>query len=249
MLPNSILPDEELTNLCINHWKVLQKKQGFRFSIDAVLLAHFIQPKAGQQLLDMGTGSGVIPLLIAARHQQVIIDGIEVQPAIAEMAQRSVLYNGQQERITIRQQDLTQLPKDYARKYDWVVSNPPFFPIGSGKFSPNSQMAMARHEVGCTLDDVVKSASYCVKDRGHFAMIHRAERLPEILSTCQKYNLAPYRLRMVQPTAAQPANLLLLECIYQGRNRLIVLPPLVVYHQNHTYTEEILDYYKNNPSA
>ena len=186
MLPNSILPDEELTDLCINHWKVLQKKQGFRFSIDAVLLVHFIQPKAGQQLLDMGTGSGVIPLLIAARHQQVTIDGIEIQPAIAEMAQRSVLYNGQQERITIRQQDLTQLPKDYARKYDWVVSNPPFFPIGSGKFSPNSQMAMARHEVGCTLDDVVKSASYCVNDRGHFAMIHRAERLPEILSTCQK---------------------------------------------------------------
>lgn len=244
MSPNNLLADEELTDLCINQWKVLQKKQGFRFSIDSILLAHFITPGKTQHILDMGTGSGVIPLLIASRHPQVTIDGIELQPDIAEMAQRSVLYNNQQDRITIRQQDLTQLPKDYARKYDWVVSNPPFFPIGSGKFSPNSQMALARHEVGCTLDDVVKSASYCVSDRGHFAMIHRAERLPEILSTCQKYKLAPYRLRMVQPTAAQPANLLLLECIYQGRNRLTVLPPLVIYEPDHSYTAEVLTYYE-----
>ena len=112
MLPDSILPDEELTDLCISQqWKVLQKTQGFRFSIDAVLLAHFIQPAARHRVLDLGTGSGVIPHLIAARNPTVQIDAMELQPEIADMARRSVAYNHRTEQIQIIQQDITDMPK------------------------------------------------------------------------------------------------------------------------------------------
>ncbi|MBQ3205833.1 MAG: methyltransferase, partial [Peptococcaceae bacterium] len=158
----SVLPDEAFTDLCIQHdiygyatsetnphiWKVLQKTQGFRFSIDAVLLAHFITPNPDkpQRLLDLGTGSGVMPLLLAARYDKLQIDGIELQAEIADMAKRSVSYNGMEDHIRIYQQDITQLPKSFEQQYDFVISNPPFFQVGTGKQNPNPQIALARHE-------------------------------------------------------------------------------------------------------
>lgn len=251
MSPNDVLPDEELTDLCINHWKVLQKKQGFRFSIDAVLLAHFVQPKAGQRLLDLGTGSAVIPVLLAARHPRLLIDGVELQPAIAAMAQRSVQYNQLQRQIRIIQRDLTQLPKQYEQQYDWVISNPPFFPVGTGKQNPNRQIALSRHEIACTLEQLIQSGARCLRSRGHFALVHRAERLTEILACCARHRLSPYRLRMVHPTLEQPANLILLEAIKDGRNQLQVLQPLPVYRgvakitsDKSTYSDEVLSYYQ-----
>ena len=155
MLPTNLLPDEDVADLGIRQLKVLQKKQGFRFSIDAVLLAHFIQPDTAQRLLDLGTGSAIIPLLLAARHPHLQIDGVELQPEIAQMAQRSVQYNGLEAQIHILQQDLTQMPPQYYQQYDWVVSNPPFFPLGSSKQSPNQQIPVARHEVACTLEQMI----------------------------------------------------------------------------------------------
>ncbi len=251
MSPNDVLPDEELTDLCINHWKVLQKKQGFRFSIDAVLLAHFVQPKANQRLLDLGTGSAVIPVLLAARHPHLQIDGVELQPAIAAMAQRSVQYNQLQQQIRIIQHDLTQLPKQYEQQYDWVVSNPPFFQVGTGKQNPNRQIALSRHEIACTLEQLIHCGARCLQSRGHFALVHRAERLPEILACCVQHRLSPYRLRMVHPTLEQPANLILLEAIKDGRNQLQVLPPLPIYRSvakitsdKSTYSDEVLSYYQ-----
>ena len=244
MLPNSILPDEELTDLCINQWKVLQKKQGFRFSIDAVLLAHFVTPSAGQHILDLGTGSGVIPLLLAAHHPQIHIDGIELQPDIADMAQRSVQYNHAEDRIRIAAQDLTTLPENYHGQYDWVISNPPFFPVGTGKQNPNPQIALARHELACTLEQLLQSGARALKSRGHLAIIHRAERLPEILCECRRFHLAPYRLRMIHPTMEQDANLVLLDAVRDGRNSLMVLPPLAIYRADHSYTDEVLAYYR-----
>ena len=252
MLPDSILPDEELTDLCISQqWKVLQKTQGFRFSIDAVLLAHFIQPAARHHVLDLGTGSGVIPHLIAARNPGVQIDAMELQPEIADMARRSVAYNQLTEQIQIIEQDITRMPKEYQQQYDWVTSNPPFFPVGTGKQNPNPQIALARHEIACTLDQLIQSAAYCLKSRGHFALIHRAERLTDILSCCIKHKLAPYRLRMVHPALDQPANLLLLEAIKDGKNGITVLPPLPIYRNiakitsdKSTYSDEVLTYYR-----
>lgn len=245
MLPNNILPDEDLTDLCINHWKVLQKKQGFRFSIDSILLAHFVQPQTGQQLLDLGTGCAIIPLLLTAYHQQLQIEGIELQADIADMAKRSVLYNHLQEKIIIHQQDFTKLSLQFHQKYDWVISNPPFFPIGKGKQNPNKQIALARHEIACTLEQLMQCSARYLKSRGHFAMIHRAERLTEILTYCQQYHLAPIKLRLVHSTSQQPANLVLLEAILNGHNTLTVLPPLFIYQKENIYSSEVQSYFNN----
>ena len=263
----SVLPDEAFTDLCIQHdiygyatsetnphiWKVLQKTQGFRFSIDAVLLAHFITPNPDkpQRLLDLGTGSGVMPLLLAARYDKLQIDGIELQAEIADMAKRSVTYNGMEDHIRIHQQDITQLPKSFEQQYDFVISNPPFFQVGTGKQNPNPQIALARHELACTLEQLIQCAFRTLKDRGHFALSHRAERLTEILALCQKHRLAPYRLRMIHPTLDQPANLILMEAIKDGRNGITVMPPLPIYEttasitsDKSTYSKEVLSYYR-----
>ncbi len=263
----SVLPDEAFTDLCIQHdiygyatsetnphiWKVLQKTQGFRFSIDAVLLAHFITPNPDkpQRLLDLGTGSGVMPLLLAARYDKLQIDGIELQAEMADMAKRSVTYNGMEDHIRIYQQDITQLPKSFEQQYDFVISNPPFFQVGTGKQNPNPQIALARHELACTLEQLIQCVFRTLKDRGHFALIHRAERLTEILALCQKHRLAPYRLRMIHPTLDQPANLILMEAIKDGRNGITVMPPLPIYEttasitsDKSTYSKEVLSYYR-----
>ena len=263
----SVQPDETFTDLCISRdvygyatsetnphtWKVLQKTQGFRFSIDAVLLAHFIEPNPNKQqrLLDLGTGSGVMPLLLASRYDNLQIDGIELQPEIADMAMRSVQYNRMESHIQIHQQDLTQLPKSFEQQYDFVISNPPFFQVGTGKQNPNPQIALARHELACTLEQLIVCAFRTLKDRGHFALIHRAERLTEILSLCQKHRLAPYRLRMIHPTIDQPANLILMEAIKDGRNGITIMPPLPIYEttasitsDKSTYSKEVLSYYR-----
>ncbi len=261
------LPDETFTDLCIRRdvygyatdtqtphiWKVLQKTQGFRFSIDAVLLAHFIEPKQDkpQRLLDLGTGSGVMPLLLATRYDKLQIDAVELQADIADMAMRSVQYNHMEDHIRIHQHDLTQLPKTFEQQYEFVISNPPFFQVGTGKQNPNPQIALARHELACTLEQLIQCASRCLKERGHFAVIHRAERLTELLSLCQQNRLAPYRLRMVHPTLEQPANLILMEAIKDGRNGITVMPPLPIYEttaaitsDKSTYSKEVLSYYR-----
>ena len=262
-----VLPDEAFTDLCINRdvygyataeaephiWKVLQKTQGFRFSIDAVLLSHFITPNPDkpQKLLDLGTGSGVMPLLLAARYDKLQIDGIELQPEIADMASRSIQYNHMTEHIQIHQHDLNALPKSFEQQYDFVISNPPFFQVGTGKQNPNPQIALARHELACTLEQLIQCAFRCLKDRGHFALIHRAERLTEILALCQTYRLAPYRLRMIHPTLDQPANLILMEAIKDGKNGIHIMPPLPIYEttasitsDKSTYSREVLSYYR-----
>lgn len=262
-----VLPDESFTDLCIRRdrygyataspvphtWQVLQKTRGFRFSIDAVLLSHFIEPASNkaQRLLDLGTGSGIMPLLLAARYEQLQIDGIELQPDIADMATRSVQYNHMEQHIKIHQYDLTQLPSTFDQQYDFVISNPPFFPVGSGKQNPDMQIALARHEIACTLEQLIQCAYRTLNDRGHFAVIHRAERLTELLSLCQNYRLTPYRLRMVHPTLDQPANLILMEAIKNGRNGIHIMPPLAIYEttaaitsDKSTYSKEVLSYYQ-----
>lgn len=243
MSQNNILPDEELTDLCIKNRKVLQKKQGFRFSIDAVLLAHFIAPKKGNRVLDLGTGSAVIPLLLTAHNPGLHVTGVEVQTEIADMARRSVSHNQLEDEIDIIPADLKTLSKDHYNTYDYVLSNPPFFPVGCGKQNPNPQIALSRHELACTLEDLIRCASRTLKPRGHFAMIHRSERLTEIICLCTKYHLTPLRLRMIQPNQSSDANLMLLEAVHNGKNTLSVLPPLCIYEEDGSYTPEVLSYY------
>lgn len=233
--------DEELTDLNIGQWKVLQKKQGFRFAVDAILLGHFAPLKKDWQVADLGTGCGIIPFLLLSRQPQLSIDGIEIQPEIADMASRSVLLN-QLNQIRIINHDFKLLPKAYNNRYDLVVVNPPYFPLGTGKINPHHWSAIARHEVACTLEDVLAHSARLLKSAGRLAIIHQAKRLDDVLTHCRTYHLTPKRLRFVHPVSHEPAKFLLLEAVKGARSGLCIEQPLFIY-QNDQYSAEMRCYY------
>ncbi len=228
MSQTDIRGDEDLTELGVHGWQVLQKKQGLRFSLEAVLLAHFADPPRGARVLELGCGCGVISLLLEARTP-LRIDAVELQPQLADMARRSVAGCGLSARVRVFQADLTHLGPRFQEQYDWVVCNPPFFPRGCGKESPVREVALARHEIACTLDAVLAAAAQCLKPGGRLALVQRAARLPETLSGCGSRGLRPLRLRLVHPGAEDAAGVFLLEARRGGRGDLRVLPPLLIY--------------------
>lgn len=238
-------PREDLTDLCVGNFKILQKKQGFRFSLDAILIANFAQVKQNWRVCDLGTGTGVIPLVLTNREATLAIDAVEIQKEMAEMARRSVAYN-HLTNIQVIERDFNQLGHTYYDRYDLVISNPPYFPVGRGKISPLPTIALSRHEIACTLDQLIHSASRLLKSNGSFVLIHQPWRLPEILRLCQANHLAPSRLRLIHPTLGQPANLMMLEAIKGAKGELVIQPPLIVYEQSNQYSQEILTIYGNN---
>lgn len=239
--------DEALTDLEINHWKVLQKKQGFRFSLDAVLLAHFAALKNGWRVCDLGCGSGIIALLLASRAETLTIDGIELQAELADMAARSVLLNGVPS-IHIHQADLRALPAVWRDRYDLVVCNPPYFPVGSGKQSPLPQIALARHELACTLEEVLAASTRLLRSGGRLAIVHRPNRLPELLTGCAAHHLAPRRLRLVYPNSHSAADLVLLEAVKGAQSDLHIQAPLIIYDASGQYSPEVAHYFGGNLS-
>jgi len=235
-----IYHDEDISDLTDNY-RIIQKKKGFRFSIDAVLLAHFANPKKNAKIIDLGCGSGVLPLLLKAHDDSLDIIGVEIQESYAQLAMRNMAFN--QTDVQIHQGDLRDLPKNWGASFDLVITNPPFFPLGQGKLNPNDDCAIARHEIHCTLEELLQCSKRLLKPHGRLAMIYKPERLPELLMLCQKYQLAPKTLRFIQPYHNSNANLLLLEAVKLGRNALEVLPPLVVYQDKNVYSAEILAIY------
>ena len=242
-LNSFLLPDEDFTDLGRQNFQVLQKKQGFRFSIDAVLLAHFLTPEPYHTVLDIGTGCGVIPLLLLAQEPTLQIDALEIQPELADMAYRSMEYNRVADQIHIQHGDINTLSAANLQAYDYIYSNPPFFPVGSGKVSPNQQIALAKHELACTLAQLIEQSSRRLKPDGHLALVHRAQRLPELLSLCQQHHLAPVRLRFVHAQIDDPASLCLLEAVKGRAPQLTIMPPLVIYNEFQEYTPEVQQYY------
>ena len=234
--------DETLTDLQVCHWKVLQKKQGFRFSLDAVLLAHFAGLKEGWHICDLGCGCGIIALLLASRAANLSIDGIELQIELADMAARSMALN-EIPQIQIHQADLRTLPPSWQDRYDLVVCNPPYFLPGTGKQSPLTQVALAKHELSCTLDEVLASASRLLKSNGRLAIVHRPSRLGQLLTGCAAHHLAPRRLRLVHPTAQKEANLILLEAVKGAKEDLHIEAPLIIYDASGQYSPEAAHYF------
>ena len=239
-----LLPGERLDDLLIGKLKIIQNEAEFCFSLDAILLAHFATVRQGASVVDLGTGTGVIALLLAAREAGQVV-GLELSQSMATMANRSVILNELQHQVEIVQGDLCKvkglLPSGH---YDLVVSNPPYRPIGGGYISPNDKVAMAKHEVTATLQDVVNAAKYLVKTRGRFAMIHLPERMTEILIAMSQAGLEPKRLQLVHSTIDQKPKMLLVEGIRAGQPGLEVLPPLIVYKPDGSYSDEIQKYYK-----
>lgn len=237
-----IFDNETIDDLILGGLKIIQKKKGFRFAIDAVLLAHFATVKKGAKIIDLGTGTGVIPLILSTRGRDLEITGVEIQKQVAQMAQRSIALN-HLEGIKIINTDFNDLDSMHHTKYDLVVSNPPYLPVDRGKISPSEEIALSRHELKCSLEDLVKSAVLLLKNQGRFALIHRSDRLAEIIALLTTHKLEPKRIRLVHPFFGKPANLLLVEAIKGAKTGVAVHEPLVIYDNDGKYTKEILEYY------
>lgn len=238
-----IFPDEQKDDLQ-NGYYILQKKHGFRYGIDAVLLADFAKEKAGPAVLDMGTGTGIIPILLAAKTGADRITGLEIQPAFADMAKRSVAMNKLDKRVSIIQGDIREAVSLFGTaSFDTVTCNPPYMIGEHGLKNPDDAQAIARHEVLCTFDDIAAQAAKVLRDRGRFYLIHRPFRLVEIFGKLTANHLEPKRMRMVYPYADREPNLVLIEACKGGKSRLTVEKPLFVYNAPGVYTKDIRDIY------
>jgi tRNA1Val (adenine37-N6)-methyltransferase len=236
---------ERVDDLLIDQLRVIQHEEEFCFSLDAILLAHFVTVRRGSRAVDLGTGTGVIALLLTARgigH----VTGLEISPYMADMAARSVSLNDLEEKVTIRQGDLCDIKESFSSdSYDLVVSNPPYRPVDGGYISPNDKVARAKHEVTATLEDVVSAARYLLKyRRGRFAMVHLPERMAEILTAMSRADIEPKRLQLVYSSLDRKPTMLLVEGVRGAKPGLEVLPPLIVYKPDGSYSDEIMQYYK-----
>ena len=219
--------------------KVLQKKCGYRFSIDAFLLARFAKPRPMDRIIDLGTGCGIIPLILTFRHKVKKVIGVEMQPSLADLARRNVALNRLSARIKIWEKDLKSLEGKNGRgTFDLVLSNPPYRKVGAGRVNPRLEKAVARHEITATLEDVIRTAGDLLKEKGRLIMIYPASRAADLIEQMRKFHLEPKRLQFVHSHPRDEARLLLLEGLKEGRAQVRVLPPLFLYDSMGKYTPE-----------
>lgn len=239
-----LLDDERIDELHRNQYKIIQNGKKFCFGMDAVLLSGFARVKAEEVALDLGTGTGIIPILLEAKTEGKHFTGLEIQEESADMARRSVALNTLTEKIAIVTGDIKEAAKLFgAASFDVVTSNPPYMNDHHGLTNPDLPKAIARHEILCSLEDVVREAAKVLKPGGRFYMVHRPFRLVEIINTLTEYKLEPKRLKMVHPFIDKEPNMVLIECTKGGRSRIKVEAPLIVYKEQNVYTDEIYDIY------
>lgn len=237
-------PGERLDELQRNNYRIIQDPDRFCFGMDAVLLSGFAAAPQGGRVLDLGTGTGILPILMAAKTEAAELVGLEIQPESADMASRSVILNDLQERVHIIQGDIKEAEHIFdAASFDVVTSNPPYMIGGHGLKNPEAPKAIARHEVMCSLEDVVKAAARCLKSGGKFYMVHRPFRLAEIMVMMHNYKLEPKRMKLVYPYVDKEPSMVLIEGSRGGRSRLTVEKPLIIYESQGKYTQEIYDIY------
>lgn len=236
--------NERLDELQRNGYRIIQNPEKFCFGMDAVLLSGFARARKGSRVLDMGTGTGIIPILMAAKTEAAHLTGLEIQEESADMAGRSVALNGLEDRIAIVQGDIKEAGTLFgAASFDVVTCNPPYMMGRHGLLNPEAPKAIARHEVLCTLEDVVSQAARLLKPGGNFFMVHRPFRLTEIMVLLRRYGLEPKRMQMVHPYVDKEPNMVLLEANRGGRPRIRVEKPLIIYQAPGEYTPEIYDIY------
>ncbi|MBP9997363.1 MAG: tRNA1(Val) (adenine(37)-N6)-methyltransferase [Lachnospiraceae bacterium] len=236
---------ERIDDLQRNGYRIIQDPGKFCFGIDAVLLSAFAKAKKGDKVLDMGTGTGVIPILMAARTDADHFTALEIQEESADMAQRSVSLNGLEDRIDIVKGDIKQIAEILPKaKMDVVTCNPPYMINDHGLKNDADAMTIARHEILCTLEDVISGAASMLKSGGNFYMVHRPFRLSEICVLLTKYNLEPKRMRFVYPYADKEPNMVLIEAKRGAKSRVTIEKPLIVYEAPGKYTPEVRDLYE-----
>ncbi len=237
-------PGERLDDLQRNGYKIIQNEKLFCFGMDAVLLSAFARVREGEDALDLGTGTGVIPILLEARTRGRSFTGLEICKTSADMARRSVQYNHLEHKISIIEGDIKEADRIFpAASFDVVTSNPPYMTGGHGLVNADLDKAAARHEILCTLDDVVRQAARALKPQGCFYMVHRPFRMAEIIRALSTYKLEPKRIRLVYPFVDKEPNMILIEALKGGRPRVTVEPPLIVYKEKGVYTPEVRDLY------
>lgn len=223
-----------------NGYFIIQNPENFCYGVDAVLLSGFARVKPGERVLDLGTGTGIIPILLKAKTPGEHFTGLEIQEESAEMARRSVAYNHLEDAVTIQTGDIREAAAIFGRaSFSVVTCNPPYMTGSHGLVNPHLPKAIARHEVLCTLEDVISQASRVLEPRGRFYMVHRPFRLAEIMGTMMKYKLEPKRMRLVYPYVDKEPNMVLIEGLLGGNPRITVEKPLIVYERPGVYTEEI----------
>ena len=236
--------NERIDDLQRNHLRIIQKTDGFCFGMDAVLLSGFAAVKPGERVLDLGTGTGIIPILLSAKTEGEHFTGLEIQEEIAGMAKRSVSMNGLEKKIEIVNGDIKEASRIFgAASFDVVTTNPPYMNDAHGLKNPTEGKAISRHEVLCTLEDVVREGAKVLKHGGRMYMVHRPHRLIEILNTMTKYRLEPKRMKLVHPFRDKEANMVLIEAVRGGGAWMKVEPPVIVYKEPGVYSEEIYDIY------
>ena len=236
--------DERLDDLQRNGYQIIQKKNGFCFGMDAVLLSGFARVKQGEKAIDLGTGTGIIAILLEAKYEGEHYTGLEIQDEMADMAARSVALNHLEEKVSIVKGDIKEASRLFgAASFDVVTSNPPYMNDAHGLKNPDLPKAISRHEVLCTLDDVTREAARLLRPGGRFYMVHRPHRLIEIITALTKYKLEPKRMKMVHPFVEKDANMVLIEAVRGGKSMIKVEAPIVVYQEPGVYTQEIYDIY------
>ena len=240
-----LYPDERLDDLQRNGYKIIQNPNKFCFGIDAVLLSGFADIKKGSRVLDLGTGTGILPILLAAKTEAKSFEGLEIQEESADMARRSVAYNGLQELIHITTGNIAEASSLFGcSSFDAVVTNPPYMNDKHGLKNPDMAKAIARHEILCSQEDVVRESSRVLQPKKSLFMVHRPFRLAEIFQTLQKHHMEPKRMRLIHPYLKKEPNMVLIEAVKDGNPMIKIEPPLIVYKSPGVYTKEILELYR-----
>jgi len=233
--------DETTTDAFFNgQLTVKQPHKGYRYSIDAVILAGHVRPRPADRVLDLGTGCGIIPLIIGFRHSSAKLYGVEIQQNLADIARTNVGENRLNERVKILRLDMRTLkPEDFSGPMDLVVSNPPFHRISSGRINPDSQRAIAMHEIKVTLEDVLMAAERMLRTAGKFACIYGSDRLVDLFTRMRACRIEPKFVRFIHSKTGTDARLVLVEGVKRGKGGLIVGPPLFIYRSSGHFTDEI----------
>ncbi len=236
--------NERIDDLERNGYRIIQDPERFCFGMDAVLLSGFARVKDGASVLDLGTGTGIIPLLLEAKTGAAHLTGLEIQQDSADMARRSVALNGLEDKIDIVTGDIKEAGSLFdAASFDVITCNPPYMIGKHGIANPQDAKAIARHEILCTLEDVISQTARLLKPGGNFYLVHRPFRLAEIMVLLSKYKLEPKRMQLVYPYVDKEPNMVLLEANRGGRPRMTVEKPLIVYQKPGVYMPEIYDIY------
>lgn len=237
-------PEERLDDLQVKGYHIIQNPSKFCFGMDAVLLSNFARVKKGEKVLDIGTGTGIIPILLEAKTEGEHFTGLEIQEESADMARRSVAYNHLEDKIDIVTGDVKEAVNLFGSVFfDVVTTNPPYMIGAHGLQNKDSAKAIARHEVLCDLDDILRESAKVLRPGGRFYMVHRPFRLAEILSKMCAYKIEPKRMRLVHSYIDKEPNMVLIEGSRGGNSRMTVEPPLIVYREKNVYSEELLGEY------